>query len=801
MPTKRKTAIAASRPAPNAYHAEGVAAETVAAALARSIRASKEVTVGDQTPPCAILWTDPQRQWEGVMDALKQLLPELFVLGPYAPEQRTGPSIWLRSVEGGTVEPKPPKGSLPIFYLPGISKQRLREVEDCPPELQPLVELQFRGAVWLHPNGKDWTPLGFLSAELGGLGLEVGRDEATAEALLLALPMLLKMPLGELRCRRLDADAFNEIVKPDLTSEVLRWMNASKDGKARMNKDEWKVFCNQCANTLHFYPDKDGELHAAGLLGQCSGKWADVWRRFSEVPRRYPEVVRLLEKVAPATGGELEFVRETLPIYNAQDEVALAKALLGLKNKRSDEAAQIILDLEKVHRARRKWVWCELGKGQLALALEHLSLLATLIEKPLAAPTVNELGELYAKTGWEVDAAVLDALACCTAPDHEEPICGAVRALYLPWLDESARNLQNLKKQNPSEMRPRLGAIAVSAGQVVLFADGLRFDVAQKLGAALKKQELAVDVAWDWTAFPSVTATAKPHASPLADCFTGVEASDEFAVTIKSNSQRWTQDRFEALLKDAGFGVIRGHTENAASSKGWLEAGTLDKRGHSEGWKLAKTIEQEVQDLVARVRGLLTEGWREVLIVTDHGWLLMPDGLPKVDLPKFLTEHRWGRCASMKETAVTNLPLVAWHWNEQVSVASPPGVGCFKAGKEYLHGGISAQEMVVPRITVRPLSGGGGQSHIAEVKWIGLRCRVTVENCAAGILADVRGRAVDSKSSKVEGQTPKEIGADGTVSLAIPNDADEGNAAVIVLLDGTGKVVLDQKATIIGKNQ
>ena len=310
MPTKRKTTVAASRPVSNAYRVgEGTAAETVGAALVRSVRAAKEVTVGDQVPPCAILWTDPQRQWECVLDDLKKLLPEMFVFGSYAPDVQTGPAIWLRAVEGGTVEPKPPKGSLPIFYFPGISKQRLREVEDCPPELQPLVELQFRGTVWTHPNGKDWTPLAFVSAEVGGLGLEVGRDEATAEALLGSLPALLKMTVEELRGRRLNADAFNEIVKPDLTSEVLRWMNAPKDAKARMNKAEWKAFCEQCVANLRFHPDKDGELEAAKLLGQRQREWAKVWKRFEDAPRRYLGVVRLLEQAAPVAGGELELVR------------------------------------------------------------------------------------------------------------------------------------------------------------------------------------------------------------------------------------------------------------------------------------------------------------------------------------------------------------------------------------------------------------------------------------------------------------------------------------------------------------
>src|SRR5437867_12605340 len=41
-------------------------------------------------------------------------------------------------------------GTTPIFYLPGISREKLRAAEDCPQELSALVELQYRGVMWLH---------------------------------------------------------------------------------------------------------------------------------------------------------------------------------------------------------------------------------------------------------------------------------------------------------------------------------------------------------------------------------------------------------------------------------------------------------------------------------------------------------------------------------------------------------------------------------------------------------------------------------------------------------------------------
>ena len=89
---------------------------------------------GDQVAPCAVLWTDTERLWEGVVPDLQPMLPELFVLGTYAPENRTGPALWLRCIEARTVDGAPPAGTTPIFYLPGISREKLRAAEDCPPQ-------------------------------------------------------------------------------------------------------------------------------------------------------------------------------------------------------------------------------------------------------------------------------------------------------------------------------------------------------------------------------------------------------------------------------------------------------------------------------------------------------------------------------------------------------------------------------------------------------------------------------------------------------------------------------------------
>jgi len=54
-----------------------------------------------ESAPVAVLWTDERRAREGVLPQLKSALPELFSLGNYQPQDRTGPDAWLRMVADG----------------------------------------------------------------------------------------------------------------------------------------------------------------------------------------------------------------------------------------------------------------------------------------------------------------------------------------------------------------------------------------------------------------------------------------------------------------------------------------------------------------------------------------------------------------------------------------------------------------------------------------------------------------------------------------------------------------------------
>ena len=90
-----------------------------------------------------------------------------------------------------------------------------------PCNLQPLIELQYRGAVW---HRRDWTVGAFLTSE-DGVGLDIAKDNRTHDAMLRALALLAIEPLARLGGRRLEADDFDRLAIGDPVRDLLGWMS------------------------------------------------------------------------------------------------------------------------------------------------------------------------------------------------------------------------------------------------------------------------------------------------------------------------------------------------------------------------------------------------------------------------------------------------------------------------------------------------------------------------------------------------------------------------------------------------
>lgn len=768
--------------------------------LAEALLSAAKVNRSLMTVPAAVLWPDPERQWQHVVPSLAEVVPGLLTLGRYQPDLRQGPSIWLKTVIGGGIQLLKP-GVVPVVYLPGVSKADLRAIESCPRDLQPLAELQYRGSFWSQANGKDWTVSAFLSSKAGGLGLDVAQDKVTQEALQQALEagVLLDHSVDELKGRQINAEWLLGLMAPNPTRDVLAWMNDPTSARNQWGDVLWEVFSKRCKADFGFDPTADGVLIAAERLAKGDGKWAAVAELYKDSFASFPGVFGLLAKLQPPQLG-LFPDQETLAGYpqaNEQGESALRYALAACAGMVAAQARTAVLAAEKEHGLRRSWLWARMGCSPLAEALAHLAQVAELSAALPIGKTPAELATDYQANGWRVDEAAMQALASVHTKADLEAVSAALRAMYLPWLEESARRLQDAAKDTGGlSLVPTEQASSLGAGTCTVFVDGLRYDVAVRL-----QQRLAslgqTSLSSQWTSLPSVTASGKAWCSPVATHIAGTANDTEFEPRVASDGKPLSGHNLRKLLSEKGVQPLDKHETGDPKGLGWTEAGDLDHYGHQHGVRLARDLDTQLDQVVERVDELCAAGWKRVRVVTDHGWLLVPGGLPKSEMPKHQTETRWGRCAVLKDSAHGTPLTFGWDWCKDVQVAYAPGVSNFIAGAEYAHGGISLQECLVPvvQLDCAGTSAASVNVTIQSVAWKGLRCTVVVEGAAPGHRVDIRSKAALGSSTLAA--SVKALDG-GKASLAVADDDQMGAAAVVVVLSADGEVLQKQVTTVGG---
>lgn len=773
--------------------------------LIKAVRDAAVYNADIQVAPNCILWTDKSRQWEAIIPSLKELLPELLILGDYNPEENTGPAIWLRSVLAGKIKSISISSDLtPILYLPGISRQDLRAVESCPDTVKPLAELQYRGVIWSQLNTKDWTILAFLKSDQGGLGLDVSLDSDSKKAMKLSLPQLINEEYEILEGKRLDKDFFNTMLTGgDPIKDLLLWLN-QENGKTNYDAESWNAFNEVCQSLFAFDPQKEGALAGVTRLANHNGPWQAVWSRYCEAPMRYPNIPKQIRKCSqPIFDFFADItVTEGWPQWNDDQEKQLRKSFLSLDKLPYHKAIEKIKELEKEHSTRRNIVWSELGEAPLANTLKYLNIMCENMKNPLAAGTISDLQDGYSIYGWIVDHSVMAALTYIDQKDIDA-ISKVLVSIYLPWLQQSARYLQQITNGNsyPSGTKDTLESKPCESDSCLLFVDGLRFDIAKQLTDILKNTGYLVKEEISWSALPSITATGKPAVSPVKNKIVGKDQSSDFEPEVSETGQSLKGGyQFKKLLKDSGWTILDHSEVGYGSGLAWCEFGNIDHIGHERGWKISKEIDSLLHEIQQRISTLLDIGWTSVQIVTDHGWLMFPGGLPKIDLPSVLTENKWGRCASLKPGTTTEEKLYPWFWNPNQHFVLANGVSCFKKGEEYAHGGLSLQECLTLKLKVSNGSAklAASKIEITEITWKGLRCTVSLDGNLEDLFLDVRFNAGDASSSVLE--KTKRFKDNGTASTVVEDEEHEGKEAYIIVTDSSGSL-LKQRDTIIGGEQ
>ena len=744
--------------------------------------------------PAALLWPDKDQQWGDAFEALRSMRP-MVRLGDYDADEASGPAYWLRCAVAGTL-PVPGDG-VPIVYMPGVSRDDLRNVTESNHALAPLASLQHRSLWFTHPNGKDWTVRGWFSNADRGLALSVAADDATAAGVVNCLGQLLTHSVAALQGRHIDSNFLNDLLNPDPVHLMLRWLNDPTSVREGLDDARWKAFVQMCRSDFDgFDPEKQSVIDGVGRLGEASGQWEVAWNRFRQGPQ---EFVSIPERLRDAQPGMLPPHPEAWPGVSEQAEGQLRSELAELGDATASDAREAVLRLERDHGPRRGHVWADLGRTPLVLALEHLAQLAEFTSSPPPNGSVDDLMVWYGSDGWGIDRAVVAALAEVEEAGDTEAVRAVVTAIYRPWLESAATTLQNAigPEANAGSYLPA-AADMPQDGEVTVFVDGLRLDVAHSLEERLQGAGASSVIDVRPAALPTVTQTAKPALVPIDQSL--LAAGSGLDARRAPDGPAAGVQVLRPLMEKAGVQTLMGSDTGDPSGRAWTEAGEVDKRGHSDGFRLANRLDEEVQRIARRILDLLHAGWSRVTVVTDHGWLLLPGGLPKNgNLPVAATEVKKGRCARLKDGADVDVPTVPWHWDANVRIALAPGVSCFEANQTYEHGGVSPQECFVPRLTVTLAAGGASTTaEITNLKWQGLVLRVEFAELPDGAKVDLRRHAGDPDSSIAE--RAQLTGGTGKQLLLVEDDDLEGEVVHLVVVDANDTVLV-QRTTVVGQNK
>jgi hypothetical protein len=744
--------------------------------------------------PEVILWPDPEHQWSEVMEILQESIPHLLIYGSFEPARKQGPAIWLKCMIAKTLpEANWDAEAIPIIYLPGVAKSDLRNVENVVFNLQPLLEYQYTGTLFIQENGREWSILAFVENPINGLGIKVAKDNATKDALKKTLPSIFQ-DKGVLANKSIiDADYLNNQLFPDIIPTILKWMCKGDAFFQNMEAGKREVFTNLCKSQYEFEPDHKNIKAIAEKLGSQKNSWKYVWQLYATAPRKYAQIEDLLRLAKPADLGTGIFALpdESWPQVNEQKEEALAQALTKAAKQDITRALATLKELEKEQGIRRNWVWFELGKSPLADALHHLLQMALKAVESFSSSSIEAIKNYYTTNGYLVDQYMRKALATVKSEKDKIIVKSIIHIFYQPWLENITNKFQKLVAQDASIFTSQT---AMAENETfVLFVDAFRYELAEEFCNRLSSQNWKVSLQAGWSAIPSLTPTAKPNVSPIATVVSVQSSIAEFRPQLQNGKDLLTPV-FRDALKVAGYTLVTNASDIKSEGKYWQEIGDIDTRGHEEQADMVKRIEELFDQVQEALDVAFERGIKKIKIVTDHGWLLLPGGLPKTQLNAGLTETRWGRCALIKAGATTDLLHLPWRWNPAIFIAYAPGINFFKANVEYAHGGISIHECLVPTLLIENPNVLNIEAEIRVVKWVNLKCTIQTSDVPDGYSVDIRTKYNDGKTSIVLSKSKTLIGNEVTLMV---DDAAEHQAATIVLLDENERI-LDKKPTTVG---
>jgi len=451
------------------------------------------------------------------------------------------------------------------------------------------------------------------------------------------------------------------------------------------------------------------------------------------------EVYRELAEAADAqlaAAGPLDWVQglDAAAGTAAVEEAALAHAI-GLLQVRDRQRATESAEIAERRLRISPWVSDSAsGWGTKWRAVSAIAALHTALEDAEPPPSAKSRQMLawYAEDGWRVDRAhrrLEVARTRLAAYGALEDVLTAARIAYEQWLDAALRrfvtalanealDVGELIRQGEIHDRFVAGA---SGRTAYVWVDALRYELGEELASALEQTGAAVRIQAAIAAAPTITSVGMANLLPgaAAGLRLGLEG-EQLRVSVTGTPVSTVGHRRDLLR--ARHGRVADLDLNEASQMGEVELSEsigdadlilirsqeVDAAGESGFLSVAWTDFETVIELLAKLTARLARcDVDRVVIAADHGFIALSRGVGAdrtVSAPSGAvgtTKRRVfvGR-GGVPDDATVRVPLASCGVSGDLDLVVPRGLAVFKAGggRQFFHGGLSPQELVVPVI-------------------------------------------------------------------------------------------------------
>lgn len=355
---------------------------------------------------------------------------------------------------------------------------------------------------------------------------------------------------------------------------------------------------------------------------------------------------------------------------------------------------------------------------------------------PPAGTAAQQL-QWYAESGWAVDRAHRRLELARTEVGNLgplDPLLTHARNAYDQWLDLALSQFTSAVEQGGIDAGPLLrqvqihdryvgDAAASTRRTAYVWVDALRLELGHDLRESLATLPATVELLPALAVAPTITPMGMAALLPGAEETLEVALSGEtiqarlggHAVTavpqrvdrLKARHGRvrdldlndaanQSEQRLHQTVADSELILVRSQELDSAGESGMLAA----------AWSTFTSVTTLLRTVVSR---LAAAGVERVVITADHGFIALSQGLgPQrvVDAPTAavgVCKRRFfiGTGAAPSPATIT-VPLASCGVTSDYSISVPRTLAVFRAGgdRQFFHGGLSPQELLVPVITV-----------------------------------------------------------------------------------------------------